>query len=120
MNNNFFDYQVLKKSLYGSYTSEENLFWSKHDLIDYTNHVNIYKVVSSENDPEESSTCKDLKILLLHDTKAPNVESTLRSEFKPSKYGDGGPGIYHTESISLAYNFGKCYAKEHHLVKKLS
>ena len=62
----------------------------------------------------------DPKVLLLHGTKAPNAEGILRSGFDPSKYGAGDQGIYHTDSISLAYNFGKCYAKEHSLVKKLS
>ena len=79
--------------------------------------LKIYRVNSNNN--TQVSDCS--KVLLLHGTKAPNVEGILKMGFKPSKRGSWGPGVYMTDSFSYAKNYGTfSFVQASGVVKKVS
>ena len=75
-----------------------------------TQSLKIYRVISNEKSSTKSNSSN--QILLLHGTKAQNVEGILKTGFKPSIRGLYGPGVYLTNSFNYAYNYGMCFATE--------
>ena len=80
-----------------------------------TEGLKIYSVVPNDNILTESSDSS--QILLLHGTKAQNVEGILKTGFNPSKKGSYGPGVYLTNSFKYAYDYCKSYATEENVIK---
>ena len=118
------NYKLLKESL--SLDKKVDLWLERHRFGNYKfkideNHVvklyNIYKIIRTD-DVQTGFDCKQL--LLLHGTKASNVEGILKEGFKPSKHGSYGPGVYLTNSGNMACKYGRCYGQENGIVKKLT
>ena len=117
LNVNSYDYKVLKDSLVGTDALEDNqLIFDKAT----NDKIKIYRVDSAEKLSTASSTFKGSKVLLLHGTQAPNIKEILKIGFKPSQKGMLGPGVYHSDSISKASEYGKCWAQEKGVVKKFT
>ena len=102
------DYQFLEKSLKPS--SDGCINYYETDLINNSKSVHFYRVSPTGDTSKDSSECT--QVLLLHRTKATEVESILKSGFKPSQEGPRGPGVYLTDSINYAYQFGRCFARD--------
>ena len=83
------------------------------------NTLRIYRVSPNSNAETSSSDSNSSQILLLHGTKAPNVEGILKTGFKPSEKGKYGPGVYLTNSFDYAYRFANCVAQENGIIKRL-
>ena len=77
--------------------------------------VELYRVIPRDDMCRENSTTSNL--LVLHGTKARNVSGILRNGFLPSKHGKYGPGVYCSNSLHLATDFGHCYRLEDNQVK---
>ena len=94
------DYKILEKSIaFDDSFKTEN---SRHQLNirKKAKGLKIYRVVPNENISTESSDSN--QILLLHGTKAQNVEGILKTGFNPSQKGSYGPGVYLTNSFDYA------------------
>ena len=112
-----FKLELLKKENSDFKLLEESL--SLNEIYDWKtiNTVNIYRVISNDNTSTESKTSNSSQILLLHGTKAPNVEGILKTGFKPSEKGFYGPGVYLTDSVNIAYDYGMYVAQEEGIFK---
>ena len=107
------DYELLENSI----KFDDNFENSRYQL-DIRNKIKglkIYRVVSNDIIAKESRDSN--QILLLHGTKAQNVEGILKTGFNPSKKGSYGPGVYLTNSFDYAYNYSKSYATEENVIK---
>ena len=107
------DYKLLKRSL-----AVEK--WCKNDSDQKERSINIYSVKPNKKRKMQSSDPNTSNLLLLHGTKAPNVNGILKEDFIPSKKGKYGPGIYHTDSAEYASNYSDCYLFENRSVKKIT
>ena len=81
--------------------------------------LKIHRVVSNANIVTESKTPAILNLLLLHGTKAQNVEGILKEGIKPSETGSQGPGIYLTNSFGMAHTYGSSYVNEEDDLKRM-
>ena len=117
MNNSCYDYKVLKDSLVGIDALDDNQLISDKASKDI---IKIYRVDPADKLSAAPSTCKGSKVLLLHGTQAPNIKEILKTGFKPSQDEMLGPGVYHSDSISKASKYGKCWAQENGVVKKFT
>ena len=117
LNNNCYDYKVLKDSLVGIDALDDNQLISDKASKDI---IKIYRVDPADKLSAAPSTCKGSKVLLLHGTQAPNIKEILKTGFKPSQDGMLGPGVYHSDSICKASKYGKCWAQENGVVKKFT
>ena len=75
----------------------------------------IYRV--KENN--DSITPYVPKQLLLHGTKVSNVEGILKEGIKPSLPGLNTPGVYLTNSVATASEYGKCYVDDNGFLKSM-
>ena len=67
----------------------------------------------------ETSTSTCTNVLFLCGTKAANVEGILKI-FRASEKDGYGSGVYLTDNVNLAYEYGKCFAQEQDVVKKFT
>ena len=92
----------------------------KINVEDKTRALKIYRV--TDKTPTESNDSTSFmtsqNVLLLHGTKASNVEGILMTGFDPSRKGSHGPGLYLTDSFSFALQYGRSFARERGIVKK--
>ena len=112
LDDNNSDCKLLRDSL-GLNNKENNCFARlkrKHKK------PNFYKLKAPDEDVKESSDIPSL--LLLHGTKAPNVEGILKEGFKPSREGKFGPGVYLTDSFEMAFKYGHCFVNDEGVPKK--
>ena len=111
------DYKLIESSINfnNDITTNKNYRYQL-DVRRKTNGLKIYRVLSNDIISTRSSDCD--QILLLHGTKAQNVEGILKTGFKPSQTGSYGPGVYLTNSFDYAYNYSKSYATEEKVIKK--
>ena len=115
------DFQVLEKALKPKETecllhNHADKTKSLHSKVE-TKKLNVYRVIPTELKAKESGSSCFSKLLLLHGTKARNVEGILKTGFEPSQNGKYGPGVYLTDSIDCAYEYGKSIVRENGLVK---
>ena len=116
LKNNDPDYKLLENSIKFDDNFETENSRYQLDIRNKIKDLKIYRVVSNDNIAKESSDSN--QILLLHGTKAQNVEGILKTGFNPSKNGSYGPGVYLTNSFDYAYNYSKSYATEEKVIKK--
>ena len=109
------DYKLLKRSL--MIDSLKNSFLL-NDEIKNVRDFKIYRVVSNRSIPTEPNPSNPSQIILIHGTKAQNVEGILKTGFEASKSGNYGPGVYLTNNIKYACRYGKSFGTEENLVKK--
>ena len=100
LKNNDPDYKLLESSINFSDELTDKNFIHQLDLRQKTKGLRIYRVVSNDNISTLSSDSN--QILLLHGTKAQNVEGVLKTGFNPSQKGSYGPGMYLTNSFDYA------------------
>ena len=116
------DFKLLKKSLNMNKNNSSlplaKLKRPKLHLKGRNQNLKIYRVIPTDSTVTESSTSSSSKVLLLHGTKAPNVEGILKIGFKPSEKGRYGPGLYLIDSIDYAYNYGRSFAHVNGIYKK--
>ena len=110
------DYELLESSINFGDELTDKSFKHQLDLRLKAKGLKIYRVVPNNNISIEPSDSN--QILLLHGTKAQNVEGILKTGFNPSKNGSYGPGVYLTNSFDYAYNYSKSYATEEKVIKK--
>ena len=109
------DYKFLESSFNNDISKSSSQF--NHEIV-IVKGIKIYRVLSTNNISTEPSPPNPSQILLLHGTKAQNVEGILKTGFEPSKRGSYGPGVYLTDSIDYAYRYGISIATENNFVKK--
>ena len=119
-----FKVELLKNNNSDFKVFEESLNLNKLDNWKTENTAKIYRIISTDNCSKESKTSSGSQFLLLHGTKAPNVEGILKKGFNPSKRGTYGPGVYFSNSIKYAYGYGAykkgyCVARDQGIVKCL-
>ena len=110
------DYKVLENSLKFNDDLETECSQYQLDIRDKIKGLKIYRVVSNDNISTESSDSN--RILLLHGTRAQNVEGILKIGFIPSQSGAGGPGVYLTNSFKYGYSYSGCIATEENTLKR--
>ena len=119
LNNDHPDYDALRSSFIVSGAKEhKRILRFKRDIANKKKVLTIYRVVENIKSPKKMSGKP--QTLLLHGTKAEKVEGILKKGFKPSKFGYFGPGVYHSDSIHLAFLWGKSFGQERGLVKKFT
>ena len=97
------DYKLLESSFDTNHRAPHNMLYSiRHEMTacksdENERILNIFRVVPIDKTLKESNTSSCSNILLLHGTKAPNVEGILRTGFKPSQ--TYGPGVYLTDDF---------------------
>ena len=109
------DYKLLEKSIKFDDNFETENSRYQLDIRNKIKDLKIYRVVSNDNIAKESSDSN--QILLLHGTKAQNVEGILKTGFNPSQKGSYGPGVYLTNSFRYAYSYSECCATEENVIK---
>ena len=115
------DYKVLKSSVTPNYKLVHRFMnVTRLDENYKTKGLKIFRVLPTDKTLTESKTSNLSKFLLLHGTKAPNVEGILKTGYKPSQSGYYGPGVYLTDSFKYAHVYAKCFAQEQGMVKKFS
>ena len=77
----------------------------------------IYRVKASGDEVSKPKISDDRNILLLHGTEISNIEGILKEGLKPSQRGKHGPGVYSTNSVTTASNFGTCFVCDNGVVK---
>ena len=80
----------------------------------------IYKVKPADYSVKKSGNTHGSNLLLLHGTKGKNVEGILKEGFKPSIKGSLGLGVYLTNHLSLARDYGNCLVIDKEFVKGMS
>ena len=85
------------------------------DVVDFK----LYRVKASGDEVSESKTSDDQNILLLHGTEVSNVEGILKEGLKPSLKGKHGSGVYSTNSIETASEFGECLLDDSGVFKSM-
>ena len=110
----------LERAQNGNSSLQFKLNETKLKLKDDKTTLKIYRVIPTAKVSTQSSSSSSSQVLLLHGTKAPNVEGILKTGYKPSQKGSRGAGVYLTDSIDYAYNYGNCFAQEQGTVKKFS
>ena len=122
LNNDNSDYKVIQSSIKSIGKSLDNvsdrLSSSNSDKKENTEVSRIFRVIPNNKALIKSKTSSCSKVLLLHGTKAPNVEGILKTGFKPSQKGLYGPGVYLTDSLNYACGYGECFAQDKGIVKK--
>ena len=90
------------------------------DLNETDKTLNIFRIVSNQNNIDESDISDPSKLLLLHGTPGGNVNGILKEGFKPSERGSYGPGVYMTNSLNMAARYSDKYMlDEQQIVKKV-
>ena len=112
-----FKLELLKKDHSDFKLLGELLHLNELDDWKTNNTLNIYGVIPTKHSSTESNITNFSQFLLLHGTKAPNVEGILKTGFKPSEIGTYGPGVYLTNDIDYAYDYGMCLTKDQGVVK---
>ena len=110
------DYKLLENSIKFNDKLKTGYFKYQLNIRHKIKGSKIYRVVPNNNIITEPSDTN--QILLLHGTKALNVEGILKTGFNPSEKGSYGPGVYLTNSLNYAYSYGKCCATEENVIKK--
>ena len=117
LKNNDPDYELLKDSIGFNDNSTTMNARLRFELKQKTKALKIYRIVPNETFSIKSSNSD--QILLLHGTKAQNVEGILKTGFDPSQKGSHGPGVYLTNSFSYAYDYSDSFASEENTIKHL-
>ena len=103
------DYQLLKKAI----TEDDLDFYYEENR-----KIKIHRVVPTDLSSNKTCISESSNTLLLHGTKTSNIEGILKIGFKPSTMGSYGPGVYLTDSYSLASVYGRNYIEENKNVKR--
>ena len=106
------DYSRLKKSL-------QLKKWRESGLVENQRTFKLHRVVQTTV-PKTPPGLKTSSLLLLHGTKAENVNKILRDGFKPSTEGKYGCGVYHTNCSEYASYYSDCYRYENNSIKKMT
>ena len=118
------DHKILKNALIMKDKEENSCLTcnEKHviNLNKKGNTVRVYRVITTDSTSHQHDNSTGSQVLLLHGTKASNVEGILEVGFKPSKCGIFGPGVYLTDSFKYATSYGKCFVEEQGVIKCLS
>ena len=69
----------------------------------------IYRVKPIDDDLSKSQTPNGQNILLLHGTEVTNIEGILKEGIKPFQTGRHGPGVFSTNSVTKASEYGECF-----------
>ena len=118
LNNDDSDYKLLESSFESNRESENDFLYGKIDCNSHENDnvLNIYRVVPTN---ETSNNSGHSNMLLLHGTKAPNVEGILRTGFKPSETGTYGAGVYLLTVSLMRTTIAEVWRKNRALLKDL-
>ena len=93
------DYNLLKKSV----------LLEKEAAETSNNNFTVFRVIPTQRKTVEPSNSDIKTIMYLHGTRLSNIGSILKSGFISSQKGLEGKGVYMSNSVDIASQYGKTY-----------